>query len=440
MKRAFSLYDDLPPETAGAGAKAPDSTSSASTSVSSSTQSDPAAQPELNSMAQRILRLQQAKAKLKKSTALLQAKNAASSSSSSSSTNTANNTQNSDEKSTQSASSSATQQPPQPKVYKVAASSNLLLSDLGYGAEEMVIDPYDPATPNDYSEYARNRSEVKRREKLMRRAAKREKKSEVVLNLHITAEEAYLNRARMSGKTITELPPPQLLPSQEKALSSSTTTASSSSDPAAAQNETVPMTPETDLKSLIDPELDGVPWFPDNDIIETLRMQRAMRHRAEKYKKRKGAGAGGSKKPDGVGAKIMEKMGWRDGMGLGRQEQGMTAPLVAVRDRDNASCGEIVAGTESSGRVILCLTNMIAVDELDDSFDKEVKDECSKYGNVVSVTTKVWNDSVKVFVRFEDEKAAALGLDSLDGRIFGGRKVQVKYYSVSSFDSGDYSL
>lgn len=422
MKRAFSLYDDLPPETGGTGAKASDST--LSTAASSSASSDPAAQPELNSMAQRILRLQQAKAKLKKSTALLQVKSAAASaSSSSSSTIAAESTANSDEKPL-SASPALPQQPPPPKVYKVAASSNLLLSDLGYGAEEMVIDPYDPATPNDYSEYARNRTEVKRRERLMRRAAKREKKSEVVLNLHITAEEAYLNRARMSGKTVTELPPPQLLPSQEKAASS----------------DAVPMTPETDLKTLIDPELDGVPWFPDNDIIETLRMQRAMRHRMEKYKKKKKKKKDAAKKPDGIGAKIMEKMGWRDGMGLGRQEQGMTAPLVAVRDRDNASCGEIVAGAEKSGRVVLCLTNMIAVDELDDSFDKEVRDECSKYGNVVSVTTKVWNDSVKVFVKFEDEKAAALGLDSLDGRIFGGRKIQVKYYSASSFDSGDYSL
>lgn len=347
MKRVFSLYDDLPPETAGTGAKTSSttdqsatlssttSTPSSSSSSSTSTSSEPIPQQELNPMAQKILRLQQAKARLKKSTTLLQIKNntAAAPSSTSLSSNSTEELTKKDEKSSQ-PQPQQQQQQQQPKVYKVAASSNLLLSDLGYGAEEMVIDPYDPATPNDYSEYARNRSEVRRREKLMRRASKREKKSEIVLNLHITAEEAYLNRARMSGKKITELPPPQLLPSQEKSLSLDS-----------VQSETVPLTPEIDLKSLIDSDLDGVPWFPDNDIIETLHMQRVMRHKMEKQRKRKAAG---SKKLDGIGAKIMKRMGWRDGAGLGKQEQGMTAPLVAVRDRDNVNCGEIVPGESVS--------------------------------------------------------------------------------------------
>lgn len=414
------MYDDLPPETTGAGAQASSegvgttkTASSTLSSLSSSSSSDTTSFALSQPMAQKILRLQQAKAKLKKSTALLQIKS-----------NISENTKPKDE---HPQSLPSQQQQQQHKAYKVAASSNLLLSDLGYGAEEMVIDPYDPATPNDYSEYARNRSEVRRREKLMRRAAKREKKSEIVLNLHITAEEAYLHRARMSGKIVTELPPPQSLPSQEKQFSTDVTTT------ATAQSE-------TDLKLLIDSELDGVPWFPDNDIIETLRMQRVMRHKMEKRRRKMREME--QKRKDGIGAKIMEKMGWRDGMGLGRQEQGITAPLVALRDRDNAKCGEIVAGenAESGKRVVLCLTNMIGPSEVDDEFDREVMDECGRYGNVLSVATKVWNGEVKVFVKFEDENAAALGLDSLDGRIFGGRKVRAKYYSASSFDSGDYSL
>ena len=421
MKRTFNLYDDLPPETTtstgggGGGAAAATTTTGAAAPPPPLTTVGLAqeASSELNPMAQKILRLQQAKAKLKKTAGIIQAK--------------AGHAPGASEPQAQAQQQqpSQQQQAHQTRVHKVAASSNLLLSDLGYGAEEMVIDPYDPAAPNDYSEYARNRAEVRRRERLMRRAAKREKKSNIVLNLHITAEEAYLNRARMSGRTVTELPPPQPLPSQEKPQS---------------QEEPVPQTPETtDLKSLIDGELDGVPWFPDNDIIETLHMQRVMRRKAERQKEKRKRKKGPALQ-DGIGAKIMEKMGWRDGMGLGRQEQGMTAPLVAVRDRDNAACGEIVAGAEKSGRVVLCLTNMIDPSELDNDFEKEVMDECTKYGKVASVMAKVWNGAVKVFVKFVDEKAAATGLDSLDGRIFGGRKIQAKYYSTSCFDSGDYSL
>ena len=84
-----------------------------------------------------------------------------------------------------------------------------------------------------------------------------------------------------------------------------------------------------------------------------------------------GSGAGMSQQPDeppqeafhgmGVAAKMMAKMGWTEGRGLGRSQQGIVTPLMAQK-RDGRS-GIIVnadSARPSNGRTISGLQKMCA--------------------------------------------------------------------------------
>jgi splicing factor 45 len=41
----------------------------------------------------------------------------------------------------------------------------------------------------------------------------------------------------------------------------------------------------------------------------------------------------------GLAQKLLEKMGWREGQGLGRNKQGMSTPLVAQKTAAHAGAG-----------------------------------------------------------------------------------------------------
>lgn len=97
-----------------------------------------------------------------------------------------------------------------------------------------------------------------------------------------------------------------------------------------------------------------------------------------------------------------------------------------------------------NSRVIL-LKNLVSRGEIDDYLYQEVKDECSKYGRVLSIYIyevedgRVSDDeAVRIFVQFASSESAARALDALDGRFFANRQIKCEFYDEIRFINEDY--
>lgn len=193
-----------------------------------------------------------------------------------------------------------------------------------------------------------------------------------------------------------------------------------------------------------------------------------------------------------VAAKIMARMGYKEGQGLGKEEQGISRALEV--EKTSKRGGKIVAGTASAalppppsplppqstptppqpfpGTVsslysdigsssnpvqgnlsagvesitdlmknptkVVLLRNMVGPGEVDDDLEPEVKEECSKYGEVVRcVIYEIQGghpeEAVRIFVEFKRVEAAIKSVVDLNGRYFGGRVVKISFYDVEKF-------
>ncbi|XP_044733744.1 splicing factor 45-like [Chrysoperla carnea] len=182
-----------------------------------------------------------------------------------------------------------------------------------------------------------------------------------------------------------------------------------------------------------------------------------------------------------VAAKIMAKYGFKEGQGLGKDEQGMSTALQVQRTVRN--CGRILhekdlmpPPTSQNTRVqkssiensssntsnnndpsmmnellknpskIVLLSNVVGPGEVDNDLETEIREECkSKYGDVVKVlifersATKVADEeAVRVFVEFKRPEQAMKAIVGLNGRYFGGRTIKANFYNVD--DYYDYNL
>lgn len=96
-----------------------------------------------------------------------------------------------------------------------------------------------------------------------------------------------------------------------------------------------------------------------------------------------------------VAQRMLEKMGWKEGEGLGRNRQGIATPLEVqktstrggvIRSAPTGFATGQRAGPPSqpvgpATRVIL-LKNMVGPGEVDDNLDEEVGIECSRFGTI----------------------------------------------------------
>jgi splicing factor 45 len=159
-----------------------------------------------------------------------------------------------------------------------------------------------------------------------------------------------------------------------------------------------------------------------------------------------------SSAPDGKTAaqRMMERMGWREGQGLGKAGDGMKSCLVVKKT--DARAGVIVNAPAPrlapQPTCVLCLRGMVGPGQVDDALEDEVAEECEKCvggpGSVVQVLIFEATDAgiaphlaVRIFVQFTSIEAAVKARAEMDGRFFGGRQISAAFYDEGRFEAQD---
>ncbi|CAG8532598.1 11152_t:CDS:10 [Dentiscutata erythropus] len=104
-----------------------------------------------------------------------------------------------------------------------------------------------------------------------------------------------------------------------------------------------------------------------------------------------------------------------------------------------------LARAESSP--VVCIRNAVAPSEVDETLEDEFQEECSNYGEVCKVVVHIDSEEgfegerglVKIFVQFEEGADAVKAKEKLDGRWFGGRRINATLFDLKKFQTGDYS-
>merc|ERR1719310_2193876 len=139
-----------------------------------------------------------------------------------------------------------------------------------------------------------------------------------------------------------------------------------------------------------------------NDYDEFCRRRMRLKAEEELEKRRQEALARAQKtqappepKEYDFATKMLKKMGWKEGSGLGKDGQGMTAPLMARKTDKNVAVIEqakpktIVKapGTNFNREPtpVLLLTNMVGRGDVDEDLADETADEAKKYGKIEEV-------------------------------------------------------
>uniref|UniRef100_F6UF46 RRM domain-containing protein n=1 Tax=Ciona intestinalis TaxID=7719 RepID=F6UF46_CIOIN len=94
---------------------------------------------------------------------------------------------------------------------------------------------------------------------------------------------------------------------------------------------------------------------------------------------------------------------------------------------------------------VMVLHNMVDVEEIDDDLESEVTEECGKFGSVSRVVIYQEKQSeaedapvtVKIYVEFTDSVFCKKAVESLNGRWFGGRKIEAIIYPQHKFNHND---
>lgn len=156
------------------------------------------------------------------------------------------------------------------------------------------------------------------------------------------------------------------------------------------------------------------------------------------------------------GERILYKQGWQGGgFGLGKEGQGMATPLIGSEASTVLSDGTSkTLGTIShaplrtlSSRVVL-LRNMVLRGQADANLASETASECADFGRILQCIVREETDrnqcedceAVRIFIQFENTKAAEQAKNALNARYFAGRCVQASFYPEAAFSENRYWL
>ncbi|CAO3587295.1 unnamed protein product [Absidia cylindrospora] len=159
--------------------------------------------------------------------------------------------------------------------------------------------------------------------------------------------------------------------------------------------------------------------------------------------------------------KMMNKYGWQEGQGLGRDANGIREALQ-VQARGDGSGVILPQKTVPSTRQpqqqqrqqrhqqlsivspVVVLKNLVGPGEVDDLLQQETADECQKYGHVEQCLIYEVPDgrvkdeeAVRIFVKFSHLQSAINAISDMNGRYFGGRVVSAETYDQDRFDKLD---
>ncbi|KAF5391358.1 hypothetical protein D9757_002025 [Collybiopsis confluens] len=173
--------------------------------------------------------------------------------------------------------------------------------------------------------------------------------------------------------------------------------------------------------------------------------------------------------PQGFAARMMAKMGHKEGQGLGADGSGIVNALTVERVKvgKGSGSGNNRGGMGNRGRIIndnedvkarekarfgepstvVLLTNMVGPEDAEDEdLRGEIGDECSKNGDVERVFVYVMDptatidqpEAVRVFVKFAGITAAWKTVHEFDGRFFGGRSIRARYFPEHLFNVSNF--
>ncbi|CAI6011730.1 unnamed protein product [Closterium sp. NIES-65] len=339
-------------------------------------------------------------------------------------------------------------------------------------AAAAVVDEYDPARPNDYEKILRERkrkaAEEERRREMERRRKEeeeREKEREAVLQRQRDLELAIkAERERAAAAKAAE---------QEGGASASPAAAAASAGPDRSQ---LRVSGEEAWRRRAMLSGGGAGGGAGGGLGAAAGGASASPRAAERSPSPPKSEGFAMPKNSGDGLtaaeRMMMKMGWKAGQGLGKQEQGITTPLMAKKTDKHG--GVIVAakplkkgsggeGAENNAagaggkraklggvalngppsKVVL-LRNMVGPGEVDEELEEEVAGECLKYGTVTRVLIFEITDpscrpveAVRIFITFDRPESATKALVDLDGRFFGGRTVRACFFDEEKFKKND---
>jgi splicing factor 45 len=180
-----------------------------------------------------------------------------------------------------------------------------------------------------------------------------------------------------------------------------------------------------------------------------------------------------------VGSKMMSRMGYQEGKGLGKYESGIVNPLEVQKignskqaiiiqkntpvpssnsGGDNSMAVDVAESKETENTKkrsiavvpsnVILLKNMVGPGEVDATLENEIKQECQNYGKVkqciirdLSMTrSKIKypdNECVRIFILYDKQEYAVRAYKDLNGRYFGGRQITASFFSEDRFKMCD---
>jgi hypothetical protein len=205
-----------------------------------------------------------------------------------------------------------------------------------------------------------------------------------------------------------------------------------------------------------------------NDYDEFCRRRMRLKAEEELEKRRQEALARHQKgqavpepKEDDFATKMMKKMGWTQGSGLGKESQGMSTPLVLKKtdqkqgvmvegQKREAPAAQPQVQAAKQAKVapqrppscVLLLNNLVGAGEVDEDLEGETAEEAGKYGKLKKCAIKEIpglpdDQAVRIFLEYETVEEATKALVDMNGRYFGGRIVKAVFFDPARFAAGD---